>query len=187
MGYKLEQFIFDAFPYAPSTALFEVYLYSWECLPSLNMSREWADACKMFFFFLIGEARWGICTSEKWEWVECWYSRQCSPSCPSSARSLGSCGWWLLDSLSSPICNRYFCAYVIELYNCVYFKYWFRCWFRTRCGSLTTVFVCRRKPRGCLPRKNLSCSLWDFILVSFICERFWIEFRAMLCFCSLRL
>lgn len=24
MGYKLEQFIFDAFPYAPSTALFEV-------------------------------------------------------------------------------------------------------------------------------------------------------------------
>lgn len=24
MGYKLEQFIFDAFPYTPSTALFEV-------------------------------------------------------------------------------------------------------------------------------------------------------------------
>lgn len=24
MGFKLEQFIFDAFPYAPSTALFEV-------------------------------------------------------------------------------------------------------------------------------------------------------------------
>lgn len=26
MGYKLEQFIFDAFPYAPSTALFEVHI-----------------------------------------------------------------------------------------------------------------------------------------------------------------
>jgi hypothetical protein len=24
MGFKLEQFIFDAFPYAPTTALFEV-------------------------------------------------------------------------------------------------------------------------------------------------------------------
>lgn len=27
MGLKLEQFIFDAFPYAPSTALFEVNLF----------------------------------------------------------------------------------------------------------------------------------------------------------------
>lgn len=26
LGYKLEQFIFDAFPYAPSTALFEVII-----------------------------------------------------------------------------------------------------------------------------------------------------------------
>lgn len=29
MGYKLEQFIFDAFPYAPSTALFEVITSFW--------------------------------------------------------------------------------------------------------------------------------------------------------------
>jgi len=28
MGLKLEQFIFDAFPYAPSTALFEVILFT---------------------------------------------------------------------------------------------------------------------------------------------------------------
>ena len=28
MGLKLEQFIFDAFPYAPSTALFEVNFFS---------------------------------------------------------------------------------------------------------------------------------------------------------------
>lgn len=27
LGYKLEQFIFDAFPYAPSTALFEVMTF----------------------------------------------------------------------------------------------------------------------------------------------------------------
>jgi UDP-N-acetylglucosamine/UDP-N-acetylgalactosamine diphosphorylase len=31
MGLKLEQFIFDAFPYAPSTALFEVILFTTPC------------------------------------------------------------------------------------------------------------------------------------------------------------
>lgn len=36
MGLKLEQFIFDAFPYAPSTALFEVtFVFSVKLIPAL--------------------------------------------------------------------------------------------------------------------------------------------------------
>ena len=46
VGLKLEQFIFDAFPYAPSTALFEVIIS-----PPFSCSN-------CFFFFFVVNGKW---------------------------------------------------------------------------------------------------------------------------------
>lgn len=45
MGFKLEQFIFDAFPYAPSTALFEVTFLPFFLLPVIKFCSYLCDWC----------------------------------------------------------------------------------------------------------------------------------------------
>lgn len=82
--------------------------------------------CYTFALFLIRICSWGnesihviiigaawrrICTGEECQWIKFRHSRQCPAARPPPAHSLGGCRWWLPDSFSAPIRNRYFIIY----------------------------------------------------------------------------
>jgi hypothetical protein len=42
-----------------------------------------------------------------------------------------------------------------------------------RCGGITTLLLCWRKSRGHMPGKNISRTLWDYILVKSVSKYSW--------------
>lgn len=71
LGLKLEQFVFDAFAYAPSTALFEVSSIYEQCL---NLAFGQTEYHNLFLFLIYAESmlsdftRRGVCTCEECQW-----------------------------------------------------------------------------------------------------------------------
>lgn len=103
VGYKLEQFIFDAFPYAPSTELFEVACYSYFYKVG-NLRRM--TLMTLFVCFILGIARRRIRACEKCKRVKLWHPRQCTASGASSAYTLGGCSWRVFNTLGTFVFHR---------------------------------------------------------------------------------
>lgn len=110
VGFKLEQFIFDAFPYAPSTALFEVTFLPFSLIqvlqfPFLSFVLSVTFVSENMLYKISGVA-WGrVCTSKKCQWFKLWHPRQCPTACSPTPYTMGDCCWWLFDSFSAAICN----------------------------------------------------------------------------------